>query len=188
MDSYNVQGNLRNARVRIRINASSPTRKKDPTSAMYSALRIELAICPLLVCHGRLRQHLPVKNKACLHVQAAKKRYRGHALLLRDQKYKEKLCTQLSQRMWRTAGRLSKGDRRKFSVLQSAAMVSAFHKLSDSLLCCYSRKCQRSQTFVGDVVTCQTYLDCSIRQLRSLVALQTAQQNLARKGSQCRQK
>jgi len=35
--------NIRNKRVRIRIKASDPTRKKDPTSAMYSALSIELA-------------------------------------------------------------------------------------------------------------------------------------------------
>jgi hypothetical protein len=81
--------NIRNKRVRIRINASNPTRKKDPTSAMYSALSIELAIRLWLVSNWQaLGQHSSVKHRACLHVQTANERNRGHALLLSVQIYK----------------------------------------------------------------------------------------------------
>jgi hypothetical protein len=74
--------NIRNKRVRIRIKASNPTKKKDPTSAMYSALSIELAIRLWLVSSWQaLGQHSSTKHRACLHVQTANERNRGHALL-----------------------------------------------------------------------------------------------------------
>ena len=83
---------IRNARVRIRIIASNPTRRKDPTSAMYSALCIVSAFCLWLVSDWqRIEPALHGTYRVCLHVQTAKKGYRRHALCLRVQIYKKEV-------------------------------------------------------------------------------------------------
>lgn len=90
----------RSASVSIRIIASNPTRKKDPTRAMYSALRC-VSVCFCFI-NGRVGRSCPLMCKVPLHVQTTKKGYRRHIF-----KFLYKKCG-----MYSTEGRGSTGFNR----------------------------------------------------------------------------